>query len=68
MELKFVFIDPKMAEFSAHGKLSNPQAASEDGEVAQAIVKSPENAEKGLCLLCRSWSNEISRSWENQPL
>lgn len=37
-----------MAEFSAHGKLSNPQAASEDGEVAQAIVKSPENAEKGL--------------------
>ena len=44
-ELKFVFIDPKMVEFSAYGKLLNhylavlPNAASERDDKEQAIVK-----------------------------
>ena len=57
-ELKFVFIDPKMVEFSAYGQLLKhylavlPDAADEDDERANAIVKKPKDAEKILRSLC----------------
>ena len=52
-ELKFVFIDPKMVEFSAYGKLLKHYLAvlpenSEEDEVRNAIVKAPKNAERIL--------------------
>ena len=57
-ELKFVFIDPKMVEFSAYGSLLKhylavlPDAADEDEEKNNAIVKKPKDAEKILRSLC----------------
>jgi len=57
-ELKFVFIDPKMVEFSAYGQLLKhylavlPDATDEDDERSNAIVKKPKDAEKILRSLC----------------
>ena len=57
-ELKFVFIDPKMVEFSAYGQLLKhylavlPDSADEEDERANAIVKKPKDAEKILRSLC----------------
>ncbi len=57
-ELKFVFIDPKMVEFSAYTSLLKhylavlPDAADEEDERANAIVKKPKDAEKILRSLC----------------
>ncbi|MBQ9892533.1 MAG: DNA translocase FtsK 4TM domain-containing protein [Bacteroidales bacterium] len=57
-ELKFVFIDPKMVEFSAYGKLLNhylavlPSAASEQDEKDSAIVKNAKAAAEVLKSLC----------------
>ena len=58
-ELKFVFIDPKMVEFSAYGKLIKhylavlPDAASEQQEMDAAIAKNPKQAESVLLSLTR---------------
>ena len=57
-ELKFVFIDPKMVEFSSYGSLLKhylavlPDAADDEEERANAIVKRPKDAEKILRSLC----------------
>ena len=57
-ELKFVFIDPKMVEFSAYGKLLKhylavmPTAACESDEMENSIVKHPKQAEEILRSLC----------------
>ena len=57
-EMKMVFIDPKMVEFSAYGRLLKhylavlPTAADEDEEREEAIVKKPKEAEKILRSLC----------------
>ena len=57
-ELKFVFIDPKMVEFSAYNKLLKhylavmPNAGSEEEEQAKAIVKNAKDAEITLKSLC----------------
>ncbi|MBR4525151.1 MAG: DNA translocase FtsK 4TM domain-containing protein [Bacteroidales bacterium] len=57
-ELKFVFIDPKMVEFSSYGQLLKhylavlPDSTDEDDERANAIVKKPKDAEKILRSLC----------------
>ena len=57
-EMKMVFIDPKMVEFSAYGRLLKhylavlPTAADEDEEAESAIVKKPKEAEKILRSLC----------------
>lgn len=57
-ELKFVFIDPKMVEFTAYNALLKhylavmPMAASEDDEREHAIVKDAKQAELVLNSLC----------------
>ena len=57
-ELKFVFIDPKMVEFSAYGKLINhylavlPTASDSQDERDQAIVKNAKSASAVLQSLC----------------
>ena len=57
-ELKFVFIDPKMVEFTTYKKLLNhylavlPTAASEEEEKENAIVKQAKQAEEILRSLC----------------
>ena len=57
-ELKFVFIDPKMVEFSAYNGLLHhylavlPTAGDEKEEKAKAIVKTPPDADKALASLC----------------
>ena len=57
-ELKFVFIDPKMVEFSVYAKLLKhylavlPDACSEEDEQDNAIVKKPKDAERILRSLC----------------
>ena len=57
-ELKFVFIDPKMVEFSAYNGLLHhylavlPTAGDADEEKAKAIVKTPADADKALASLC----------------
>lgn len=57
-ELKFVFIDPKMVEFSAYARLLHhylavmPSSANEDEEMANAIVKKAPDAEAVLRSLC----------------
>ncbi len=57
-ELKFVFIDPKMVEFTAYKRLLKhylavlPTAANEQDEMETAIVKNIENADKILRSLC----------------
>lgn len=58
-ELKFVFIDPKMVEFSAYSSLIKhylavlPDADDEDSERNRAIVKNAKDAEKVLRSLCK---------------
>lgn len=57
-EMKMVFIDPKMVEFSAYGRMLKhylavlPTAGDEDEERENAIVKKPKEAEKILRSLC----------------
>ena len=57
-ELKFVFIDPKMVEFTSYNSLLKhylavlPNAVSEEDERKNAIVKSPKHAEQILNSLC----------------
>lgn len=57
-ELKFVFIDPKMVEFTAYNALLKhylavmPMAASEEDERENAIVKDARQAELVLNSLC----------------
>ena len=57
-ELKFVFIDPKMVEFSAYGSLINhflavlPGSASEQEEKDRAIIKNAKDAAAALQSLC----------------
>lgn len=57
-ELKFVFIDPKMVEFSAYERMHKhylavlPTAMDEEDERKSAIVKNPKDAEKILRSLC----------------
>lgn len=57
-ELKFVFIDPKMVEFSAYAKLLKhylailPDSASEEDEMNNAIAKTPKQADAYLKSLC----------------
>ena len=57
-ELKFVFIDPKMVEFTSYNSLLKhylavlPDAVSEEEERKNAIVKSPKQAEQILNSLC----------------
>ena len=57
-ELKFVFIDPKMVEFSAYGSLLNhflavlPGATSEQEEKDRAIIKNAKDAAAALQSLC----------------
>ena len=57
-ELKFVFIDPKMVEFTAYNSLLKhylavlPLAVNEEDEKKNAIVKTPKQAELILNSLC----------------
>ena len=57
-ELKFVFIDPKMVEFTSYTALLKhylavlPMAANEEEERKNAIVKQPKQAEQILQSLC----------------
>lgn len=57
-ELKMVFIDPKMVEFTAYNRLLKhylavlPMAADEQEELDNAIVKTPAYAEQILRSLC----------------
>ncbi|MBQ9475488.1 MAG: DNA translocase FtsK [Bacteroidales bacterium] len=56
-ELKFVFIDPKMVEFSAYAGLLHHYLAvlpsgDKEEEAENAIVKMPKDAEKTLRSLC----------------
>ena len=57
-ELKFVFVDPKMVEFSAYGSLLHhylavlPGATSEQEEKDRAIVKNAKDAAAVLQSLC----------------
>ena len=65
-ELKFVFIDPKMVEFSAYAGLLKhylavlPDAASEQQERDNAICKNPRQAEAVL----RSLTQEMDERYE----
>lgn len=66
-ELKFVFIDPKMVEFSAYSQLVKhylavlPDAGSEEEEQSNAIVKNPKNAERILRSLCIEMDERYER-------
>ncbi len=57
-ELKFVFVDPKMVEFSAYARLIKHYLAqiedsvSEEDEYSNAICKNSKNAERILRSLC----------------
>ena len=57
-ELKFVFVDPKMVEFSSYGRLLKhylavlPTAASEEDEKSNAIIKKAKDAFDALNALC----------------
>lgn len=73
-EMKLVFIDPKMVEFSAYSRLLKhylavlPTAGNEDEERNNAIVKDPKNAEKTLRSLCIEMDQRyalLSRSYVN---
>lgn len=58
-ELKFVFIDPKMVEFSSYARLLKhhlavlPDAVDGEDEMKNAIIKQPKEAEKVLRSLCK---------------
>ena len=57
-ELKFVFIDPKMVEFTVYSKLLKhylavlPDAADEEEEMDNAVIKFADKAEQVLRSLC----------------
>ncbi len=57
-ELKFVFVDPKMVEFTAYKRLLKhylavlPTASSEEEEAENAIIKKPKDASDVLNSLC----------------
>ena len=57
-ELKFVFVDPKMVEFTAYNSLLKhylavlPTACSEEDEKKKAIIKNSKDAEAVLNSLC----------------
>lgn len=65
-ELKFVFIDPKMVEFSSYAMLLHhylavlPDSADADDEMAQAICKTPDAAERTLRSLCMEMDDRYS--------
>ena len=74
-ELKFVFIDPKMVEFSAYNSLLKhylavlPTAGDEEEERAKAIVKNAKDAEltlKSLCVEMDQRYELLSKSGENK--
>ena len=74
-ELKFVFIDPKMVEFSAYNSLLKhylavlPTAGDEEEERAKAIVKNAKDAELTLKSLCVEMDKRyalLSKSGENK--
>ena len=74
-ELKFVFIDPKMVEFSAYNQLLKhylavlPTAGNEEEEKAKAIVKNAKDAEitlKSLCIEMDQRYELLSRAGENK--
>ena len=62
-ELKFVFIDPKMVEFTVYSKLLKhylavlPDAADEKEEEENSVVKFPDQAERVLRSLCIEMDN-----------
>ncbi len=62
-ELKFVFIDPKMVEFTVYAKLLKhylavmPDAADEQEEMDNAVIKFPDQAEQVLRSLCIEMDN-----------
>jgi len=57
-ELKFVFVDPKMVEFSSYATLLHhylavlPDAANSEDESSQAICTTPDSADRILRALC----------------
>ena len=65
-ELKFVFIDPKMVEFSSYAKLINhylavlPTAADAQDEMDQAIVKNAKSAAAILQSLCEEMDDRYT--------
>ena len=74
-ELKFVFIDPKMVEFSAYNGLLKhylavmPTAGDEEEEKAKAIVKNAKDAEltlKSLCVEMDQRYELLSKAGENK--
>ncbi len=74
-ELKFVFIDPKMVEFSAYSSLLKhylavlPEAGSEEDEMNKAIIKQPKDAERILRSICTEMDNRyelMSRAGVNK--
>ena len=74
-ELKFVFIDPKMVEFSAYNSLLKhylavmPTAGDEEEEKAKAIVKNAKDAEltlKSLCVEMDQRYELLSKAGENK--
>ncbi len=74
-ELKFVFIDPKMVEFTAYASLIKhylavlPDADDEESEKNRAIVKNAKDAEKVLRSLCKEMDDRyelMSRSGMNK--
>ncbi len=74
-ELKFVFIDPKMVEFTAYSSLIKhylavlPDADDEESERNRAIVKNAKDAEKVLRSLCKEMDDRyelMSRSGVNK--
>ena len=73
-ELKFVFIDPKMVEFSAYNHLLKHYLAvlpyaDEDQEKARAIVKNAKDAETTLKSLCIEMDERyalLSKAGENK--
>ncbi len=74
-ELKFVFIDPKMVEFTAYASLVKhylavlPDADDEESEKNRSIVKNAKDAEKVLRSLCKEMDDRyelMSRSGMNK--
>lgn len=73
-ELKFVFIDPKMVEFSPYNKLLKHYLAvlpynSEEEEQSRAIVKNAKDAETTLKSLCIEMDERymlLSKAGENK--
>ena len=73
-ELKFVFIDPKMVEFSAYNHLLKHYLAvlpyaDEEQEKTRAIVKNPKDAEttlKSLCIEMDQRYELLSKAGENK--